>query len=187
MASQWPPEQQQPQPPPGAWQQPAPPQAPPPSAYPPPSYAPPQFVHNTNVIVQPRSGSPSILIRAIWFLFIGWWLSWWVAALAYLMCVTIIGLPIGFALFNQLPWVLTLRGRTETYSTDVRDGVTFVRGDTQAQLPMLVRALWFVFVGWWLGAIYLGIAWFLCVILITMPIGLLMFNRVGAVMTLLRY
>lgn len=42
-------------------------------------------------------------------------------------------------------------------------------------------------VGWWLGAIYMGVAWALCVILITLPIGLWLFNRVGAVMTLLRY
>ena len=33
----------------------------------------------------------------------------------------------------------------------------------------------------------MSIAWFLCVIIITLPVGLWLFNRVGAVMTLLRY
>jgi hypothetical protein len=51
----------------------------------------------------------------------------------------------------------------------------------------LIRAVWFIFIGWWLGAIYMGIAWSLCVILITLPVGLWLFNRVGAVKTLLRY
>ena len=52
---------------------------------------------------------------------------------------------------------------------------------------LTLRGVYFILVGWWLGAIYLGVAWFLCVILIILPIGLWLFNRVGAVMTLLRY
>jgi hypothetical protein len=42
-------------------------------------------------------------------------------------------------------------------------------------------------VGWWLGGIYLAVAWFLCVILITLPIRLYLMNRVRGVMSLLRY
>jgi uncharacterized membrane protein YccF (DUF307 family) len=49
------------------------------------------------------------------------------------------------------------------------------------------RIVWFLLVGWWLGAIYVTVAWFLCVIIITLPIGLYLYNRIGAVMTLLRY
>ena len=60
-------------------------------------------------------------------------------------------------------------------------------GGTVEQSPIWIRAVWFIFVGWWAGAIYMGIAWFLCVIIITLPVGLWLFNRVGAVMTLLRY
>jgi len=160
-------------------------------AWQPQSPAPPPPV-NVNVagptlVVQRQQTGPSILVRAVWFLFIGWWLRLIATGIAYLLCLTIVGLPLGFALFNRLPAVLTLRPRSDHMVTEVRDGVTYVRGGTTPQLPMWVRALWFVFVGWWVGAIYLGIAWFLTVILITMPIGLFMFNRVGAVMTLLRY
>jgi uncharacterized membrane protein YccF (DUF307 family) len=52
---------------------------------------------------------------------------------------------------------------------------------------MLLRAIWFVLVGFWLGAIWMSIAYVLCVLIVTLPFGLAMFNRVGAVMTLLRY
>ncbi len=96
---------------------------------------------------------------------------------AYVMCAIIIGIPIGFMIFNQLPLILTLRPRSLGY---VADG-------TVEQLPLWIRAIWFIFIGWWFGAIYMSIAWFLCVILITLPVGLWLFNRVGAVMTLLRY
>jgi uncharacterized membrane protein YccF (DUF307 family) len=170
------------------------PQAPPPSqgwqpypSQPPvPSGPPPQQPPNV-VIIQEAPGGPGCAVRALWFLFIGWWLSAIVVALAYICCLTIIGLPVGFWLFNRLPVVLTLRPRTEERITEVRDGITYVRGGTTPQLPMLVRALWFILVGWWFGAIYLTVAWFLCVIIITLPVGLWLFNRVGAVMTLLRH
>ena len=52
---------------------------------------------------------------------------------------------------------------------------------------MWQRALWFVCVGWWLGAIWMGTAYFLCLIIIGLPIGIMMFDRTGGVMTLLRY
>jgi uncharacterized membrane protein YccF (DUF307 family) len=147
----------------------------------------PQTTTTMNVIVQPQSSGPGFLVRAVWFLFIGWWLSAFATVLAYLLCITIIGLPFGFALFNRLPAVLTLRPRSETYVTEVRDGVTFMRGGTVPQMPLAARVVWFLLAGWWLGAIYVTVAWFLCVIIITLPIGLYLYNRIGAVMTLLRY
>ncbi|MBX3028659.1 MAG: YccF domain-containing protein [Chloroflexi bacterium] len=141
-----------------------------------------------DVLVLPgESNDVGLLIRALWFLFIGWWLSSIVITVAYLCCVTIVGLPVGFALFDRIPAVMTLRPRSEGYVTEVRDGVRYVRGEPHDQLPMILRAAWFLLVGWWLGAIYMGIAWSLCALLITLPVGLLMLNRVGAVMTLLRY
>jgi len=138
-------------------------------------------------MVMQRQSGPGFLVRAVWFLFIGWWLSWIAVGVAYLLCLTIIGLPFGFAIFNRLPAVLTLRPRTDVPMVEVRDGIAYVSGGTVPQRPLWARALWFIAIGWWFGGIYLGVAWLLCVLLITMPIGLWLFNRVGAVMTLLRY
>lgn len=134
-----------------------------------------------------RTPGPGFIIRALWFIFVGWWLSGIVVTVAYLACLTILGLPIGFWLFNRLPVVLTLRSRTESQVVEVRDGVSYVSGADHEQLPMPVRALWFILIGWWLGALYIGLAWLLCVIVITLPLGLWLLNRIGAVMTLLRY
>ena len=155
---------------------------------PPAAASPPVNVNvSQNVVVMQRSSGPGFLVRAVWFVFIGWWLSLVSIAAAYVLCVTIIGLPFGFAIFNRLPAILTLRPRTDFQSVEVRDGIAYVTGGTHQQHSLWLRAVWFVFVGWWVGAVYLGIAWFLCVIIVTLPIGLLMFNRVGAVMTLLKY
>ncbi len=140
-----------------------------------------------SVVIMQRSTGPGFLVRAIWFLFIGWWLSALAIGVAYLLCATIIGLPVGFAIFNRLPLLMTLRPRNKFHTIEVRDGVTYVTGGTMPQYPIWARALWFICVGWWIGFIYLYTAWALCVLIVTMPIGLWLFNRTGRVMTLLKY
>jgi uncharacterized membrane protein YccF (DUF307 family) len=95
-----PPGWQQPPPPPG-WQQQSPPSV------------------NVNVqapaiIVAPPSG-PGFGVRAVWYIFIGWWLTGLVIGFAYFCALVIIGLPLAFYLFNRIPLFLTLRGRSKTY------------------------------------------------------------------------
>ena len=48
----------------------------------------------------------------------------------------------------------------------------------------LIRAVWFVFVGLWLGAILTAVGWALCVSVIGLPLGLMIFNRLPQAMTL---
>jgi|BarGraNGADG00212_1021973.scaffolds.fasta_scaffold05736_6 uncharacterized membrane protein YccF (DUF307 family) len=155
--------------------------------------APPPPAVNVNaqtptIVVAPSSG-PGFGIRAVWFIFVGWWLTAIVIGVAYFLALTIIGLPFAFYLFNRIPIFLTLRGRTKTYqATTSADGsTTYLSTANIEQRPMLTRALWFVFVGWWLGALWMSVAYVLCILILTMPIGLMMFDRTGGVMTLLRY
>jgi uncharacterized membrane protein YccF (DUF307 family) len=51
----------------------------------------------------------------------------------------------------------------------------------------LLRAARFVLVGWWLGAVWMGAAWLISLPIITLPLGIWRMNRIGGVMTLLRY
>jgi uncharacterized membrane protein YccF (DUF307 family) len=48
----------------------------------------------------------------------------------------------------------------------------------------LVQALWFIFVGWWLGALLISIAWFLNIIIIGLPLGMAILNNVPKVLAL---
>ncbi len=50
----------------------------------------------------------SFLARALYFVLIGWWFSLLWSVLAWLLCVSVIGLPIGAWMFNRLPEVTTL-------------------------------------------------------------------------------
>jgi uncharacterized membrane protein YccF (DUF307 family) len=141
----------------------------------------------STVIVQPESSQHNLLLRFIWFLFIGWWLTGLLSFVAWICILSIVGLPLGAFLLNRIPAAITLRKRSKTWTTDTVDGVTFVRETNMPQRPLLVRAVWLVLVGWWALAIWLTIAWLGCILLVTLPIGLWMYNRAPAVATLMRY
>jgi uncharacterized membrane protein YccF (DUF307 family) len=62
-------------------------------------------------MVQHEVEAPQVnfLLRALYFLLIGWWFSALWMELAYAICLTIIGLPVGFWMFDRVPTVLTLK------------------------------------------------------------------------------
>jgi uncharacterized membrane protein YccF (DUF307 family) len=138
-------------------------------------------------IIATRSDGPSIVVRTVWFILIGWWLTALVNVVAYIIALTIVGLPIAFMIFNRLPTVLTLRPRTVHTTHEAANGVTYLGDTTVLQRSFLGRAVYFILVGWWLGAIWSVVAWLLCVSLIGLPFGVMMYNRLPAVMTLRRY
>ena len=51
---------------------------------------------------------PPFLIRALYFVVFGWWLSLLWAAVAWILCATILFLPIGIPMLHALPFVTTL-------------------------------------------------------------------------------
>lgn len=153
------------------------------------SAQPPQATRPTTppVVTGRRSEGHGIIVRALWFVFIGWWLTAAVNVVAYLIALTIIGLPVAFMIFNRLPSVLTLRPRTVHTTHEVKSGIAYVTESTVAQRGFLGRAAYFIVIGWWFGAFWSALAWLLCILLLTLPLGVMMYNRLPAVMTLRRY
>ena len=161
---------------------PAPPGGPPPHAPagPPPDapYVPPQEIQQ----------GPGLLVRALWFILVGWWLTGIVSTIAWFAMITIIGLPLGIWLINRIPTVITLRPRTRQVQQMV-DSAGFTRfvDVPVAQVSWVVRGVWFILVGWWASAIVMAIGYALIVLILTIPIGLWMYNRVPFVASLYRY
>lgn len=120
---------------------------------------------------------PGCLMQLLYFVFIGWWVGALAVVLAYLLFLTVIGIPLGVMLINRIPYLLALR-ETEPI-------VSFVGVHTQ-QRNFLLRALWFIVAGVWLTAVWLVVAYLFACTIIGMPIGFWMFDQAPALLTLHR-
>ena len=138
-------------------------------------------------VTEAKAG-PGYLVRALWFVLVGWWATGIVSAIAWLALVTIIGLPLGIYLINRLPTVLTLRPRTSiVYTWTDGYGRTASSVVRLEQVHWLARGVWFLFVGWWLSGLVMGLGYLLVLTIIGLPIGLMLFNRVPFAASLYRY
>jgi uncharacterized membrane protein YccF (DUF307 family) len=139
------------------------------------------------VVITPPDDGPALIVRALWFICIGWWASLLAITAGYILVYTIIGLPLAFALFNKLPQLTTMKTRKRNWTTVHSNGVTHLTAAHSEQRPLWMRFLYFVVVGWWLGAFWLYGAWILQVLILTLPVALWMYDRAPAVLTLHRH
>lgn len=143
---------------------------------------------NSTVQVIHTDSGPGLVIRALYFIFIGFWLGLLWVLLAWFFNLTIIGLPLGLAMINSLPQVMTLRPTRVQTSVEMHDGVPVLRQATLKQNPFLVRALYFLLIGFWFSLVWMLLAWILTLVTLGLafPLSFWMFDRVPAVTTLAR-
>jgi len=58
-------------------------------------------------------GTHSLPVRALWFVFIGWWATPIVVNVAVFFFLTVVGVPVGVLLINNVPTVLALEPKRE--------------------------------------------------------------------------
>ncbi|MGQ9814725.1 MAG: YccF domain-containing protein [Candidatus Roseilinea sp.] len=122
-----------------------------------------------------ESNRPGCLIQIIYFLFIGWWLGGAWVIVAWVLMVTIIGLPLGVAMLNNVPQVMALRGRRILQVSP--------SGYVQPapEVNIVLRVIYFLLIGWWLS-----LAYALCMSILGLPLGFWMFDLAPAVVSLKR-
>lgn len=128
------------------------------------------------------TNSVSLLVRAVWFVLIGWWLGLIWTIFAWLFNLTLIGLPVGLLMLHTIPQIMTLRPRSGPRLQVVGNGSIVVQRPAEHPLPL--RAIWFVLVGWWASLLWSLVAWSFCATIILMPIAFWMFDRVPTITTL---
>ncbi|HBY96718.1 MAG: hypothetical protein M5U01_26035 [Ardenticatenaceae bacterium] len=139
------------------------------------------------VAAQSRAG-PGFPVRVLWFVLIGWWATFLCINVAWLLNATIIFLPIGLWMLNRVPKVLTLQPeRTVLVGRSTRGGDLPRQPRAVPQEAFVVRALWFVLVGWWLSLIWANLAWAAAATIILLPVSVWLLNRLPAVTTLHRH
>lgn len=132
---------------------------------------------------------PGLLIRALYFIFLGLWLGGIWTTVAWLLVVSIIGLPLGLMMLNRIPQIMTLKPvRTNRYLVQ-ENGRWVTRTRSADQPSFLARAVYFIFIGWWFSAVWLALAWAISGITLGLglPLAFWMFDRVPAITTLSRF
>jgi hypothetical protein len=113
----------------------------------------------------------------------------------------VVTMPIGLAMINRVPKIATLAEPSREFTSVAQGTATRIQQTEKPQHPILLRAIYFVLVGWWLSALWLFVAWSvgvlamaLIVLVVTAPLGILlvplttwMYNQVPAITTLKRY
>jgi uncharacterized membrane protein YccF (DUF307 family) len=63
------------------------------------------------VVKRPDAGAPSAIGNVLWLILAGWWLSLGHLITGVLLCITIIGIPLGLGSFKMIPVCLLPFGR----------------------------------------------------------------------------
>lgn len=144
-------------------------------------------MNNSNTVVVETNKNPGCLLQILWFAFIGIWLGQIWMAVAWFLMITIIGIPVGIAMLNKLPKVFALREPARRVMVRTTENGKIVQSQAgPRQINILLRAIYFIIVGWWLSALWMEAGYLLCTTVIGLPIGFWMFDRIPAVLTLKR-
>jgi uncharacterized membrane protein YccF (DUF307 family) len=124
-----------------------------------------------------------LLVRFLYLIFCGFWVGGIAAAVGWVLSISVIGLPLGIWILHRLPLVttLTMPEAVHALGPDGRPGVLPAASEP---FPFVVRAIYFVLLGWWGAAIWIKLAFVLTATVILAPAGFWMINRVPAVLTL---
>ena len=101
------------------------------------------------------------IANVIWFIFGGLWLGLGWALLGLLLCITIIGIPLGKQCFKVAKLTFAPFGKTVTCNFDKHP---------------IANILWAVLVGWEMALAYLCSGILCCVTIIGIPLGLQSFK-----------
>jgi len=126
----------------------------------------------------------NIIIRVIWFYFIGlpigvFWLNF-----AWLLGITIIGLPICIWMINAAPGIMTLKQQDYYEEFKVGEKTAYFLNKASQETSFIWRAIYFILFGWWVSLIWIEVSLVLSATFILIPVGFWMINRLPLVMTL---
>jgi uncharacterized membrane protein YccF (DUF307 family) len=135
------------------------------------------------VVVEARRHG--IIVRALYFIFIGWWWGLMVAFFGWFLYATVIGAPLGIKVLNAVPGAISLKAREKDLKLRQTPGGYQVTREKMPQRRWWIRVLWYPF-GLVFSFFAILLAWLLCAILVTLPLGIMLFNKVPAIASLYR-
>ncbi len=145
-------------------------------------------IQSEPAVVYDYNKGPGCLVRGLWFIFIGLWLGGIWCWIAWILNITIIGMPLGLWMLNRIPQVMTLKPVRTVSTVSIVDGRPVITNRNPRQTFFLWRALYFILIGWWFSLLWLFFAWLVTGITLGLglPLAFWMFDRVPAITTLHR-
>ena len=128
-------------------------------------------------------GQMNIIVRLLWFYFVGLWIGGIWLNIAWILGITIIGLPICIWMIDLAPAIMTLK-QEDCFEKFELGGRTAYVFSGERETSLVVRILYFVLVGWWLSLLWIELALFFAATFIGIPVSFWMINRLPTVMTL---
>ncbi|MBP8253123.1 MAG: hypothetical protein KAX40_12225 [Herpetosiphon sp.] len=122
--------------------------------------------------------SSNVAIQFIYFVLVGIWFSQLWMVLAWLVSITVIGLPLANTMLRFLPMV--------TFLSTKQINLDPARSDANQTPPFGLRVLYFAFAGWWLSLVWLQFAWIAGITIIGLPIAEMMIKVLPTITTLRR-
>lgn len=126
-----------------------------------------------------------LIVRALYFVLIGWWFGLFWSFLSWFMYATVVFAPIGVVMMNKIPGAVSLKAREKNVKVISDEKGYTVRQVNQKQFPILVRIIYYP-IGLVASLLTILLGWLLCCLLITLPLGIMVFNVVPAVASLHR-
>jgi uncharacterized membrane protein YccF (DUF307 family) len=143
---------------------------------------------NVNLTIQQEDTSPSVVVRGVYFLLFGWWASGVWLSIAWVLNLTIVGMPLGIKMINFVPKIVSLKDRTvETERVTDAEGNVTINQTTREQYSLPLRAAYFLLVGWWASGIWMFLAWLASITVIGLPVAVWMYDRLPFVVSLYQY
>jgi uncharacterized membrane protein YccF (DUF307 family) len=138
-------------------------------------------------VYHPRGGALGCIVSLLWFFFIGWWAGLIAIGLAWLLNITIIGLPLGLPILNSIPMIIGLQQPTRVITSTNQGGQVNIDSHGLNQINIILRTIYFLLIGWWISLVWLLVAYCFSATILLLPIGLLMFHYAPFLTTLKRY
>lgn len=126
------------------------------------------------------------VVRVIYFIFIGWWFSYFWSGVAYLLALTVVFMPAALKMFNFLPRIVSLAQLEQEPVVPPSNTNLVQTKQVVPQRNVALRILYFIFIGWWAGGIWSLFGWLLCLFISPTLAGLDLLNALPKVMTLHR-
>jgi len=143
---------------------------------------------NVNVSIEQEDSGPGLIFRGIYFLLFGWWASGLWLSIAWILNLSIVGMPLGIKMINKVPKVVSLKDRKiETTVVEDAQGNVTVSQSTSEQHSLLIRAGYFFLIGWWASGLWMAVAWLLSISIVGLPGAVWMYSRLPFVVSLYKY